>query len=142
MCPEVDTVSPVVLMLTSTNTDPPGRQLAYAQDVRVRWIVIDVAGGCGGLIERGRVLDQRGIDGERLGHAPEDTTLARRDAAVRRCRSAAGGEVKRVDDRLVLDQRGVELAPGLGPSTSTITVSPATSITIQRTRRMCAFAGS
>ena len=44
MCPEVDTVSPVVLMLTSTNTDPPGRQLAYAQDVRVRWIVIAVAG--------------------------------------------------------------------------------------------------
>ena len=44
MYPEVDTVSPVVLMLTSTNTDPPGRQLAYAQDVRVRWIVIDVAG--------------------------------------------------------------------------------------------------
>ena len=44
MCPDIDPVSPVVLMLTSTNTDPPARQLAYAQDVRVRWIVIDVAG--------------------------------------------------------------------------------------------------
>jgi len=44
MCPDLDPVNPVVLLLTSTNTDPPGRHLAYAQDVRVRWIVLDVAG--------------------------------------------------------------------------------------------------
>jgi hypothetical protein len=44
MCPDIDPVNPVALMLTSTNTDPPGRRLAYAQDVRVRWIVLDVAG--------------------------------------------------------------------------------------------------
>lgn len=44
MCPDIDPLSPVALLLTSTNTDPPGRHLAYPQDVRVRWIVIDVAG--------------------------------------------------------------------------------------------------
>ena len=44
MCPDIDSIDPVVLMLTSTNTDPPGRDIAYAQDVRVRWIVLDVAG--------------------------------------------------------------------------------------------------
>ena len=44
MCPDIDPISPVVLLLTSTNTDPPARHLAYSQDVRARWIVLDVAG--------------------------------------------------------------------------------------------------
>jgi len=44
MCPDIDPVNPVALMLTSTNSDPPGRHLAYSRDVRVRWIVLDVAG--------------------------------------------------------------------------------------------------
>lgn len=44
MCPDIDPVNPVVVMLTSTNTDPPWRHLAYSHDDRVRWIVLDVAG--------------------------------------------------------------------------------------------------
>jgi hypothetical protein len=44
MCPDIDPDNPVVLMLTSTNTDPPGRHLAYRQGVRIRWTVLDVAG--------------------------------------------------------------------------------------------------
>jgi hypothetical protein len=44
ICPDIDPVNPVALMLTSTNTDPPGRHLAYSRGVRVRWIVLDVAG--------------------------------------------------------------------------------------------------
>ena len=43
MCPAIDTISPRVMLLTDTAT-PPGRQIGYAVDSRVRWIVLDVAG--------------------------------------------------------------------------------------------------
>jgi len=43
MCPEIDALSPVVLLLTDTG-EPPGRTLGYHTDQRVRWIVLDVRG--------------------------------------------------------------------------------------------------
>ena len=43
MCPAIDSISPRVMLLTDTGT-PPGRQISYAIESRVRWIVLDVAG--------------------------------------------------------------------------------------------------
>ena len=43
MCPDIDLISPVVLLLTDTG-EPPGRTLGYHTDQRVRWIVLDVRG--------------------------------------------------------------------------------------------------
>lgn len=43
MCPDIDAVSPVVLILTDTG-EPPARTITYNEDQRVRWIVLDVRG--------------------------------------------------------------------------------------------------
>ena len=125
MCPDIDPVNPVVLMLTSTNTDPPGRDLAYAQDVRVRWIVLDVAGetvivevvGPGRPVRR---RDGRGPAGHRLArlHARRLTHTDWRlfdgvpCQAVRRVR----GPVRHLDRRVRIRALAIDgRRAGVGP---------------------------